>query len=68
MAAGETMIRALAFAAAVLTIREPGRMTPAQRKVIAAWLRRQADSLVKDGKGYSLTRYRARHYTMEKAA
>ena len=53
---------------AVLTIREPGRMSQAHRKVIAAWLRRQADSLVKDGKSYSLTRFRARHYTMEKAA
>ena len=47
--------------AAVVTIHGAPRMTPKGRKEIAAWLRRQADSLVKHGKDYTETRFTARY-------
>jgi len=46
--------------AAVLTIRHAGDMTPAGKRRIAAWLHKQAASLMKDGKHYS-PRYTARY-------
>lgn len=52
--------------AALLTIKRPGLMTPKSRRDIAKWLRRQADMLLKDGKDYSETRYRARYYSILK--
>jgi hypothetical protein len=39
--------------AAIVTIKEADRMTPAGRRRVAKWLRAQADMLVKEGKNYS---------------
>ena len=47
--------------AAVLTIKEPGRMSKRGRADIAAWLRRQASFLLKHGDRYSDTRFTARY-------
>jgi hypothetical protein len=46
--------------AAVLTIKRADEMTPAGRKAIAAWLRRHAAMLLKDGKDYAPT-FRGRY-------
>lgn len=45
--------------AAILTIQSPGRMTKRGRRDIAAWLRRQADHLARDGENYTEGRFRA---------
>ena len=45
--------------AATLTINNPGLMSKRGRRDIAAWLRRQADHLVKDGDAYTEGRFRA---------
>ena len=51
-------------AAAALTIRKPGVMTPAGRKAVIAWLRKQATYLAKYGKNYNDTGdFRARYIT-----
>lgn len=46
--------------AAVLTVVKPDEMTPEGRKEIAAWLRRQAAALIKDGDRYA-KRFTARY-------
>lgn len=45
-------VRLLEKSAAVLTLREVPKMTNSGRRQIAAWLRRQADDLVKLGDQY----------------
>lgn len=45
--------------AATLTIVGPGRMTARDRRDIAAWLRKQAANLVRDGKNYTSGRFTA---------
>ncbi len=47
--------------AAILTLKRVPDMSDAGRKAIAAWLKRQALMLVKDGKNYSETRFIARY-------
>ena len=47
--------------AAILTIFAAPDMTQRGRKQIAAWLRRQADTLLKEGKNYTPNRYTARY-------
>lgn len=47
--------------AAIVTIHAAPKMTPKGRRQIAAWLRRQADMLVKEGKNYTETRFTARY-------
>jgi hypothetical protein len=47
--------------AAVITIREPGRMSKRGRKAIAQWLRKQAEHFLKHGDQYSETRFTARY-------
>jgi len=47
--------------AAVLTIFQPGTLTKHGWADIAAWLRRQARHLMRDGHGYSPTRFTARY-------
>lgn len=47
--------------AAIVTIKEPGRMSRRGRKQIAAWLRRQAASLEKEGANYGPSRFTARY-------
>jgi hypothetical protein len=46
--------------AASLIIHDADRMTPDGRRQIAAWLRRQASGLIKDGDRYA-KRFRARY-------
>ena len=46
--------------AAIVTIRDAEQMTAKGRRDIAAWLKRQADALIKDGKLYS-KRFTARY-------
>lgn len=41
--------------AALLTIKKPGALSPAGRKEIVAWLRKQATNLSKYGKIYNDT-------------
>ena len=48
-------------AAAILTILAAPDMTARGRRQIAAWLKRQADFLVKEGKNYTPKRYTARY-------
>jgi hypothetical protein len=47
--------------AAVLTIKRAPAMTKKGRKDIAAWLRRQANMLLRHGDQYSETRFTARY-------
>ena len=42
-------------AAAILTIKRPGDMTPRGRQDIAAWLRRQATNFLRRGDKYTST-------------
>lgn len=46
--------------AAVITINAPGKMHAKGRRHVAAWLRRQASSLVKHGKDYTEGRFTGR--------
>ena len=46
--------------AAVVTIFDAGKMSPAGRKRIAAWLRNQADMILTEGDNYS-DRFRGRY-------
>lgn len=46
--------------AAVLTVRMADEMTPKGRREVAAWLRRQAAMLVKEGPNYA-KRYTGRY-------
>ena len=46
--------------AAVLTIRDASKMTPAGRRAVAAWLKRQSEFLAKNGKDFS-GRFTARY-------
>lgn len=46
---------------AVITIKRPGLMTAKGRRDIAAWLRRHADMLVKEGKNYTEGRFTGRY-------
>lgn len=46
--------------AAVVTIKAPGDMTPAGRREIARWLRKQAANLTRDGRNYTTGRFRVR--------
>ena len=46
--------------AAVVTIFDAGKMSPAGRKRIAAWLRSQADMILTEGDNYS-DRFRGRY-------
>lgn len=48
--------------AAILTIKDAPNMTPLGRQEIAAWLRRQARMLIKDGENYTFGRFRATYY------
>lgn len=50
--------------AAVLTVKEPSRMTPTGRKHIANWLRHCARNLVKHGSKLS-KQFRARYLYLE---
>lgn len=52
--------------AAVLTVNHPDVMTPQGRREIAAWLRRQAYMLVRDGDQYA-SRFTARYLYREAA-
>ena len=52
--------------AAVVTIHRPGEMSPRGRRRIAAWLRRTAETLVKDGDKLSPTRFTARYIYQSK--
>lgn len=54
-------------AVAVITIKDAGEMTADGRKVIADWIRRQADDLERDGPEYA-GRFRARYMTVDGAA
>lgn len=47
--------------AAVLTVYAAPDMTAKGRRQIAAWLKRQADMLVKEGKNYAPKRFTARY-------
>jgi len=47
--------------AAILTLKEPGRMSKRGRKDIADWLRRQAAYFLRHGDKYSETRFTARY-------
>ena len=47
--------------AAILTIKEAGRMSKRGRQDIAAWLRRQAAYFLRYGDKYSETRFTARY-------
>lgn len=48
--------------AAVLTLAEPGNMSPQGRKDIADWLRQQAAHLIKHGDNYTQNgKFRARY-------
>jgi hypothetical protein len=49
------------LAAAVITIHRVPDMTPGGRRQIAAWMRKQADYLIKDGKDYTKGRFTARY-------
>ena len=44
----------------LITIRSPGKMTKANRKLVARWLRGIADEMNNHGNEYTLGRYRAR--------
>lgn len=48
--------------AAVITIRGPGKMTPEGRAEIAAWLRRHAKMLMKDGPKYTTGTFTGRYF------
>ncbi len=45
-----------------LTIKGAATMTPARRKDIAAWLRRHADDIIRDGSRYS-ARFRGHYHS-----
>ena len=47
--------------AAILTIKEAGRMSKRGRQDIAAWLRKQAAFFLRYGDKYSETRFTARY-------
>lgn len=47
--------------AAIVTIYDAPRMTAKGRRQVAAWLRRHADILVKDGKDYTNGRFTGRY-------
>jgi hypothetical protein len=47
--------------AAVISIFAASEMTPKGRREIAAWLRRHADMLVKEGKKYTSGRFTGRY-------
>lgn len=47
--------------AAVVTIHSAPEMTARGRRQVAAWLRRHADMLVKDGKNYTRGRFTGRY-------
>lgn len=47
--------------AAILTIKEPGRMSRKGRTQIAAWLRRQANHFLNYGDKYTHGRFTARY-------
>ena len=51
--------------AAIITIKQPGKMTPKGRRDIAAWLRRHAEMLVKEGKNYTEGRFTGRYLYKE---
>ena len=55
---GEAQIKEKA--AAILTINDADKMTPAGRKHIADWLRRQAAMITRDGDNYA-PRFRGRY-------
>ena len=46
---------------ATIVIKAPGKMTAAERKDIAAWLRRHAEHLLKHGKEYTEGRFTGRY-------
>lgn len=48
--------------AAIITIKRPGDMTAKGRRDIAAWLRKHADMLVKEGKNYTTGRFTGRYF------
>src|SRR5688572_16992924 len=43
-----------------VTIKAPGKMTPAGRRRIAKWLQRQAEDLMEHGKKYTIGRFSGR--------
>ncbi len=47
--------------AAILTMRSPGKMTKRGRRDIAAWLRRHAAMLLRDGDKYTEGRFIGRY-------
>jgi hypothetical protein len=47
--------------AAIITLKAPGKMSKKGRKDIAAWLRRHALMLVKDGDKYTDGRFTGRY-------
>lgn len=47
--------------AAILTIKEPGKMHAKGRRTLADWLRAQATMLIKEGKNYTEGRFTARY-------
>ncbi len=49
------------YSAAILTIKEPGKMSRKGRRQIAEWLTRQAQMLVDDGDKYTEGRFTARY-------
>ena len=51
--------------AAVLTIRGAPRMTAFGRRMVAKWLRKQADALIADGKNYAPRVFTARYLHRE---
>lgn len=53
--------------AATLIIHGPGKMSARGRRDIVAWLRRQADHLARDGKDYTVGRFRAGFNYIEEA-
>lgn len=53
--------RAKEKSAAVITIKAPGKMSKKGRREIAAWLRRHASMLVKDGDKYTDGRFTGRY-------
>ena len=46
---------------ATIVIKAPGKMTAAERKDIATWLRRHAEHLLKHGKEYTEGRFTGRY-------
>lgn len=47
-------------ARAILTIKNPGMMTPTGLEEIATWLRKEANGLLKQGDAYSKSKFTAR--------